>query len=63
MPTIPFYHEIDISPEKYIEACTLSQLYELELLLGPKLTRMEKEMEIQDMDKASMKHKIAIQKK
>ncbi len=62
MPNITFNHLIDISPEKYIEACSLSELYELELLLGNKLTKLEKEMEIQDMDKASMKHKILTQK-
>ncbi|MDF1547146.1 MAG: hypothetical protein P1P88_04955 [Bacteroidales bacterium] len=62
MPSITLTHNLEVSLERFLEACTLSQLYELELLLGKKLNQVEQELEIQDMDKASMKHKILTKK-
>ena len=63
MVTITLTHTLEISIEKFLDACNLSQLYELELLLGKRLSKIEQEQEIQVMDKAKMKHKIALELK
>lgn len=60
MPVINFHHTIDVDIERFLDACSLSQLYEVEILLAKKLSKIEQEMEIQDLDKASMKHKILV---
>lgn len=63
MVRIPFTHVIEVSTEKFIDACDLTQLYELELLLNKRLNKLESEMGIQDMDRAAMKHKCLTKKR
>lgn len=37
MPNIDFTHRIEISPERFIEACSMAELMELDILLSKKL--------------------------
>lgn len=37
MPNIDFTHRIGISPERFIEACSMAELMELDILLSKKL--------------------------
>ena len=60
MPSINFTHNIDITPDRFIGACSLTELYELEILLHKKLNKIEQEMEVTDLDRASAKHKIEL---
>lgn len=62
MPTITQTNKIEITPERFIEACSTIELYELEILLNKKLNLIESTSEVSPMDRANLKHKIAIGK-
>jgi hypothetical protein len=65
-PTIQELHFISIPPEKYVEACDLSQLYELEIHLYKKIKKLEADIQSQDSEKdnyldlANKKHQIIL---
>jgi len=37
MPNLDFTHRIEITPEKFINACSMAELMELDMLLSKKL--------------------------
>ena len=50
-PTIREVIEVKIEPEKYVAACDLSQLYELEIYLGKAIRKLEAEIQSENPDK------------
>ena len=59
-PILKFNQSISISPEKYVNACDLAQLYELCLLADKRIKAFEEFGEYSEMDIANLKHEIIL---
>ncbi len=57
MITIDYNLSVEISLQKLVNVCTKSQLYELDLLLGKRLKKIEKEEKLQNFDFSKSKQK------
>ena len=63
-PTIEHHISLTIAPEKYVDACDLSQLYELQLLTGIRIRQLQNIQNAKEPDKdnsldiANQKHQI-----